>query len=70
MRRRGFREVRGEVRDAGYYGERPNNNYDPQIDNVDGYKQIKPESSITFEEAQNFWDNLFAHKIDELPDEL
>lgn len=67
MRMRGFREVKGEVRDAGYYGERPNNNYDPQSEN---YKKIKPESDITIEECNAFWDNLFAGKIESLPDEI
>ena len=64
MRMRGFREVRGELRDCGYYGEKPNS----QSEN--NYKKIKPESDITIEECNAFWDNLFAGKIESLPDEI
>ena len=66
MRMRGFREVRGEVRDCGYYGEKPNSS-------EENYKKIKPESDITIEECQNFWDNLFAtigDNVENLPDEI
>lgn len=67
MKMRGFREVKGEVRDAGYYGEKPNS----QSEN---YKKIKPENPITMEECQNFWDNFFANlsedDVQSLPDEI
>ena len=26
----------------------------------EGFKKIKPETNITYEEACDFWDNLFA----------
>ena len=29
------------------------------------FKQIKPETEITYEEACEFWDNLFSHEIPE-----
>lgn len=29
------------------------------------FKQIKPETEITYEEACKFWDNLFSHEIPE-----
>lgn len=67
MRRHGFREVKGEIRDCGYYGERR----DTSSSNNQAYKNIKPESDITLEEAQNFWDNFFANlDVDNLPDQI
>ena len=69
MRMRGFREVRGEVRDCGYYGEKPNSSEEK-------YKKIKPETDITMEECQNFWDNIFKgleecpDVVDALPDQI
>ena len=29
------------------------------------FKQIKPETEITYEEACEFWDNFFSHEIPE-----
>ena len=29
------------------------------------FKQIKPETEITYGEACEFWDNLFSHEIPE-----
>lgn len=29
------------------------------------FKQIKPETGITYKEACEFWDNLFSHEIPE-----
>lgn len=63
MRMRGFREVKGEVRDAGYYGEKPNSS-------EENYKKIKPKTDITIEECNAFWDNLFAGNIESWPDEI
>ena len=37
-----------------------------RIPDAEHYKEIKPESKITAEEARNYWDNLF---IDEIQDE-
>lgn len=51
---RGFREIR--VREV-------NRKEDKVAE--EGYKKIKPETDITFEEAQNFWDNIFNNMSEE-----
>lgn len=50
LRRRGFREVERNI-------ERENLNKKKE---EEGFKQIKPETDMTVEEAMNFWDNLFG----------
>lgn len=46
--RRGFREIK-EVKEV----------KEDQKKNEDGFRTIKPETNITFEEAQEFWDEFF-----------
>lgn len=45
---RGFREIK-EVNEV----------KEDQKKNEDGLRTIKPETNITFEEAQEFWDEFF-----------
>ena len=44
-----FREVERNI-------EREKLNKDEE---EEGFRKIKPETNITYEEANNFWDNLF-----------
>lgn len=48
--RRGFREVR-EIKEVKEDQDRKRNE--------EGFRTIKPETNITFEEAQEFWDEFF-----------
>lgn len=34
-------------------------------DKEEGYKKIKPETDITYEEANAFWDKLFMNMAEE-----
>lgn len=54
---RGFREIR-EIREI---------KNDNKKEDETGYLEIKPETGITFEEACDFWDDLFSHEIEEEP---
>lgn len=38
---------------------------DNKNDDEDGFKNIKPESDITFQQAQDFWDDLFGNMLNE-----
>lgn len=65
MRRR-FERTR--ERDCGFYGTTSENNLNTSND--EAYKQIKPETDITVEEARAFWDNLFSKAIEPKVDNI
>ena len=49
---RGFREIR-EIKDNFETRQKEN-------EKEEGFKKIKPETDITIEEANNFWNTVFA----------